>query len=406
MMLTKQTGPPWLFRLYAALFLVLPWSTDVALGSWHIRLPSEAITGLLGLILLGLVGKSRAWMRTAVYHKALVLSGMIWLIWLSVGTICSTMPLVSFKYSLVEFGHWWVFFAGLLLFPEWWRRLLPFFVWSMAGLVVFTLVHHYLYDFRADQSMLAPQPFFPDHTLYSAVLVMLLPILPLLFKKQVALGIGLFFLTGLVFAACRAAWISLFVCAFLLLPLAFRLQWKWLFLSAGLALLGGLMVKNRVQEQLSRDISSLERLNRYACALRMADDRPLTGFGPGTFQFQYLPFQHTDEMTRISITDPARDLRSDQFGRGGGAHSEYFQALAENGWPGLLFWLLLAGTTVFTGISRFLSSQNKENQWFALAVTCSLLSFLLHALFNNFLHDGRIALLFWGQVAWLACRET
>ncbi|MCC6280290.1 MAG: O-antigen ligase family protein, partial [Saprospiraceae bacterium] len=263
-----------------------------------------------------------------------------------------------------------------------------------------------LYDFRADQSMLAPQPFFPDHTLYSAVLVMLLPILPLLFKKQVALGIGLFFLTGLVFAACRAAWISLFVCAFLLLPLAFRLQWKWLFLSAGLALLGGLMVKNRVQEQLSRDISSLERLNRYACALRMADDRPLTGFGPGTFQFQYLPFQHTDEMTRISITDPARDLRSDQFGRGGGAHSEYFQALAENGWPGLLFWLLLAGTTVFTGISRFLSSQNKENQWFALAVTCSLLSFLLHALFNNFLHDGRIALLFWGQVAWLACRET
>jgi hypothetical protein len=37
-----------------------------------------------------------------------------------------------------------------------------------------------------------------------------------------------------------------------------------------------------------------------------------------------------------------------------------------------------------------------------LAVTMSLTTFFMHGLFNNFLHDGRVAALIWGQVALLA----
>ncbi len=405
MMQTKQAGTTWLFNLYAMLFFVLPWSPDVAFGSWQIRLPSEALTGLLGLSLIWHIWKSPPLLSCIPYRKVLFGSGIIWLSWLSVSMFCSTLSLVSFKYWLVETGHWWVFFVGFTLFPGWWRRLLPFFVCSMGCVVVYALAHHYKYDFRADQSMLAPMPFFPDHTLYSAILVMLLPILPFLFKKPVATGFAVLFLTGLVFAACRAAWASLLVGSLLLLPFVFHHKWKWMLLPVCLALLGIVLVRHKIEGQISRDVSSLERLNRYACALRMASDRPLTGFGPGTFQFQYLSFQHSEEMTRISITDPKKDIRPDQFGRGGGAHSEYFQALAENGWPGLVFWLLLAGATIFTGITSYLSRQNQKHQWIILAVTGSLLSFFLHAFFNNFLHDGRLAMLFWGQIAWLIDRE-
>jgi O-antigen ligase len=157
-------------------------------------------------------------------------------------------------------------------------------------------------------------------------------------------------------------------------------------------------LKPALDRKLEKDVSTLERLNRYSCAWRMAEQRPWTGFGPGTFQFQYLPFQRPEEMTRISISDPARDLHPDQLGRGGGAHSEYLQALAEGGWPALLWWLLLAGTSVFMGVKLYLSAQSKESQWFALAVTFSLLTFFIHAFFNNFLHDGRVAALVWGQV--------
>lgn len=406
MIQTKKTGPTQLFYLYAVLFVVLPWSPDVAFGDWHIRLPSEALTVLSGVALGWVVWRTPALLKAARYRQVLVWSGVIYLVWMSICMLCSSMPPVSVKYGLIELGQWWVFFAGLLLFPDWWRRLLPFFVCSMAGVVVFTLAHHYQYDFRADQSMLAPQPFFPDHTLYSAVLVMLLPILPFQFKRPVATGIAVLFLTGLVYAACRAAWVSLFLAIVLLSPFFFQQKWKWLLLPLGLALLGGFLGKDKLQTKIDRDVSSLERINRYACALRMAKERPVTGFGPGTFQFQYLPFQRAGEMTRISITDPAKDLRPDQFGRGGGAHSEYFQALAETGWPGLVLWMLLVGAAVFTGLSRAFSAQSKENQWLMLAVTCSLLSFFLHALFNNFLHDGRVAMLFWGQIAWLVNRES
>jgi len=405
MIQTKQIGTPWLFRLYAALFVALPWSMNIAFGSWHIRLPSEALTLFIGFSLFWFVWQQPFLLR-AIFHKQILLAaGIAWLVWLTLSMLCSTMPLVSFKYWIVDAGQWWVFFAGMFLIPDWWRRLLPFFICSMGGVVVYTLAHHYQYDFRADQSMLSPMPFFPDHTLYSAILVMFLPILPFFFKKPVAAGLAAIFVTGLVFAASRAAWLSLMAGLFLLIPLVFHNKWKWLVLPACLVIVAGALIQDRIKEKISNDVSSLERINRYSSALRMGNDRPLTGFGPGTFQFVYVPFQQADEMTRISITDLEKDIRPDQFGRGGGAHSEYFQALAENGWPGLFFWLLLVCAAIWKGAWLYLFGQKKEHQWFVLAVTGSLLTLFLHTMFNNFLHDGRIAMLFWGHIAWIARGE-
>jgi hypothetical protein len=52
-------------------------------------------------------------------------------------------------------------------------------------------------------------------------------------------------------------------------------------------------------------------------ASRMVAERPWFGFGPGTYVFQYSPFQKSDELTLISTF--AGDL--------GDAHSEYFSAM-------------------------------------------------------------------------------
>ena len=157
----------------------------------------------------------------------------------------------------------------------------------------------------------------------------------------------------------------------------------------------GLAFRAQIAARLNADVSSMERLNRYSCAFRMARDRPWAGFGPGTFQFQYLPYQRTEEMTRISITEPIIRRGPHNNGRGGGAHSEYFQALTETGWPGLLGWLLLAAGSLFAGIRLY----RRTGQLYWLALTLSLLSFFLHGLVNNFLHDARVAALVWGQMA-------
>ena len=131
----------------------------------------------------------------------------------------------------------------------------------------------------------------------------------------------------------------------------------------------------------------MERLNRWSCALRMQQDKPLFGFGPGTFPFQYLDYQRPEEITRISVREVAPDNLPHPQGRGGGAHSEYFRALTELGWPGLLLWLGLAGIGLWAGFKR--------SKWISLA----LLTFFAHGLVNDFMQDGRIAALVWGALA-------
>ncbi len=125
---------------------------------------------------------------------------------------------------------------------------------------------------------------------------------------------------------------------------------------------------------------------------------PLAGFGPGVFQFKFFAYQRPEEMTRISRTAPIEKRGPDNYGRGGGAHSEYLQALAELGWPGLAIWLLLAGGSAAAAAGRYRRTGSPEYLLLAMA----LLSFFLHGLVNNFLHDARIAALMWGGMACLA----
>jgi putative inorganic carbon (hco3(-)) transporter len=96
----------------------------------------------------------------------------------------------------------------------------------------------------------------------------------------------------------------------------------------------------RSSANISTDQSNLERINRWKCALRMFAEKPHLGWGPGTYQFQYAPFQKASERTAIS-TD---------FGDAGNAHSEYLGALSETGWPGALIFLSITLTAVITGI--------------------------------------------------------
>ncbi len=390
--------PTWLFRLYQLLFLLLPWSVEADFGAWKLTVPAEPLIALAG------IGLAVALVRRGKLPKpnALVWLAGSWLGWQLIAALFSSMPVVSWKYVLVEAGQWWVFFAGLLCFPVMWPRLLRLFGWSMLGVVVYTIGHHALYHFRADQALLAPMPFFPDHTLYSAVLVLLI--------FNPGTGYQKFFnaekffpmrpwayLIALILAASRAAWLSLILAGLFGLMLYFRKYWRLGVLAGVVALCAGLFFQKKIQPGWTPDVSTQERLNRYACALRMAADRPVTGFGPGTFQFQYLPYQHPEEMTRISLQAPVEKRGPDNYGRGGGAHSEYLQALAETGWPGLVLWLLLVCFSLWRGVRLYLRTD--EIGWLLLSL--ALLSFFLHGLVNNFLHDARVAALVWGGIAGL-----
>ncbi len=409
----KDTIPGFLEKGYILLFALLPWSVECSFGSWGLSLPSEPLILLLGLgLALVFVQRPSRFLKPGRSWFA------IWTAWMGVAAAFSTMNTVSWKYWLVEAGHIWVFAFGMLLWPAIWRRALPYFLLSMLGVAIYTIIHHSFYDFRVDQAMLAPMPFFPDHTMYAAVLAMLVfygqfeiegkgVVGRLLQQGAVKNGITAFFLGALLLSTCRSALLSVGFAGAVFA--AFYFQKRRRYFALGAVLLGLFFLQiagKKIFNESSADVSVLERLNRWDCAASMLAERPWKGFGPGTYQFQYLPFQQPEKKTRISVNEPLAGRSPDTYGRGGGAHSEYWQAGAELGWPGLMLWVALVLGSLWRGFGMAVQAQEKTARQLALLTTLGLLTFFIHALANNFLHDARIAALVWGGVAFLLGSDT
>jgi putative inorganic carbon (HCO3(-)) transporter len=357
------------------------------------HLPAEPLMALLSVGILFSVRKSDVALllqRSSIFPFLILgYTG-----WLAISALGSTMPFVSFKYVLVEATHVWVFGIGFWLWPSLWQRCLYWMGISMTGLSIYVLLHHATYHFRPDQANLAPMPFFPESNIWACLLVMLLFWWLSEAKKRRLLQWfqGMIWIVALFFSGSRGAWLSgwLALGAGAISWASFRAKWLlWGVWFAGLVT-GAWLLSTRTGY-----VSEQERINRWNCAWRMAEERPILGFGPGTYQFQYIPFQQPEQMTRISLTSPLMERTPSNYGRGGGAHSEFARALSETGLVGLVFWLALFGVGMARGFQAL--RQDREVGWGLLALG----SFLLHGLVNDFLHNGTVAALVLGTLVYL-----
>ena len=139
---------------------------------------------------------------------------------------------------------------------------------------------------------------------------------------------------------------------------------------------------------IQTNTSNLERMNRWLCSIRLFQERPVLGWGPGTYQHVYGPFQKPEEMTRISTYE----------GNMGNAHSEYLTYLSELGILGLIGFLGLIFTIFHTAISAYRRADSKQKIWL-LGLLSGLITFLFHSLVNSFLDQVKIAGLFYGFLA-------
>jgi O-antigen ligase len=132
---------------------------------------------------------------------------------------------------------------------------------------------------------------------------------------------------------------------------------------------------------ITTDPSNLERINRWKCAGRMVSERPVFGFGPGTYAFEYGRFQDPKNLTIISTN----------FGDGGNAHSEYLGPLAETGVIGLATVLLLIGIIFYKSITLYIAYDKKENEnkTLLLAMILSLVTYFIHGILNNYLDTDK-----------------
>jgi O-antigen ligase len=140
---------------------------------------------------------------------------------------------------------------------------------------------------------------------------------------------------------------------------------------------------------ITSDASNLERINRWSCAVRMFRDRPLLGYGPGTYMFKYAPYQLTKDRTIISTNSAD----------GGGAHSEYLGPMAESGLPGLLTFIMILGTLFYTAFRVFERVKEAKTKAWLTGALIGLISYCFHGLMNNFLDTDKASVPFWGFTA-------
>ena len=394
---------------------------ELSIGGIGISLPTEPIMVGLTVLFLFKLGLERSTIDKRVWEHPLTYIILLQIGWMLLCTITSSMPLVSIKFVIARV--WFVttmFFMVTRLFRN--EKNVHRFIWAyMLGLsvvVVYTLVRHWQNQFDQDSAHWVMTPFYKDHTGYGAILAFFLPysVNAIAFpgfsfaKRVMATVLFVVLATGLVFSYTRAAWVSLIGAFVFFLIMRFRIP-LWV-LIVGALVLGGIawsqqeqitiaMHRNTVESSndlgehvksisnISSDASNLERINRWNSALRMFLDRPLMGFGPGTYMFQYAPYQASADRTIISTN----------FGVQGNAHSEYLGPLAEQGLFGLLLMLALVLTSVAIAMRLYVRMPKGADRRLLLATFLGLVTYYLHGGLNNFLDTDKASVPFWAFTA-------
>jgi O-antigen ligase len=138
---------------------------------------------------------------------------------------------------------------------------------------------------------------------------------------------------------------------------------------------------------ISSDASNLERINRWNSALRMFEERPVFGWGPGTYTFQYAPFQAAEDRTIISTN----------FGLNGNAHSEYLGPLAEQGVLGMVLMVLLVVVTCYRALVLYPRMPAGEDKHLFTGAFLGLVTYYAHGVLNNYLDLDKASVPFWGM---------
>lgn len=82
----------------------------------------------------------------------------------------------------------------------------------------------------------------------------------------------------------------------------------------------------------------------------------------------------------------------------GNAHSEFFNALSEQGLIGGLIQLLLMGCGVFLGMKNYFILSEEKDRKLLLSALLGLITFYIHGLFNTFSDIAEMSLLIYGSL--------
>lgn len=409
-----------------AIIILAPISIPLYIEILSLKLsfPSEFLT-LLVIITSGItLIISEKFDKKIVFHPIAIILFLDVLLTI-ISASFSEMTLISFKRVLLKTSYIAIYF---FVFSHWnfkaKNRSILFFLYAIGLIypIYNTLVTHSRQDFSVASSFAMCQPYYSDHTIYGASIAFIIPFLFfwVIFKRKEKnkwfygiLALLILLISAEILSYSRASWISLIGVILFFILLRFKLKINHLIIGFSLASLilafnmqtiftsiqqkeTNIHTEGNISDHfgsvtnLQTDASNLERINRWVCAIRMFNEKPLTGFGPGTYQFEYGQFQSADYMTRISTYD----------GKKGNAHSEYLTYLSEYGFFAFLVFLVLVFYSIHIGLKcYYYFKDNIDKKILILGALCGLITFFIHGLFNTFIDNEKMAILVYGSLS-------
>lgn len=410
------------------LILLVVFLTPLAVNLQHLEgglglsLPTEPIIfGIMVLFILKQMHQNT--LSKEVIRHPITIAIIVNLTWIFVTSLTSELPIVSLKFLTSRL--WFVitfYFIATQLFSNYanlkrfiWLYILPFTI-----IIFYTLYNHYLLGFQEEPANYVMSPFYNDHTIYGAMLAMFFPALIFFTRnknyttsiKFAAFILLLIYTVALIFSYTRAAWLSLVVALLAYMVLLLRIKFSTIMILVAAVAVGFIVYqteivmnleKNRQDasqdfdkhiqsiSNISTDASNLERLNRWNAAFRLFRERPVFGWGPGTYSFVYAPFQHSKEKTIISTN----------MGDKGNAHSEYIGPLCEMGVLGALTFIAIIIYVLSTGFRLYYTIHNYELKRMVLVILLGFITYIVHGALNNFLDTDKASVPFWGFIAML-----
>lgn len=389
--------------------------------TFDMYLPTEPL--LFGILLLFLAKLiiERKFDKSIAYHP-IALAIYFNLIWIFITSMTSTMPVVSFKFFLSRLWYIVAFFFITTQFLKdyknikrfLWLYIIPFII-----VIAYSIIRHSEHGLLDQQAAhWVMNPFYKDHTSYGSILAMFFPVLlGLYFRSEYSRNLKFFifliillFLFAIVLSYTRATWLSLAGALVVWIVILLRIKLRTILVLSTLAIVLFLIFQNSIimhlesnkqdsstnlkehiqsMSNISSDASNLERINRWKSAIRMFRKKPVLGWGPGTYMFQYAPFQFSYEKTIISTN----------AGNMGNAHSEYIGPLAESGVLGTVTFLLIIISIINTALRVYHRAEDKEIKMLVMVCLLGLVTYFLHGFLNNFLDTDKASVPFWGFTA-------
>lgn len=415
-----------IFKLDTLLYLmafVTPFSIPFqnAKVSLSLSVPTEIIMISASLLFLTrLIYDIRYESRILKHPITLAIFG--YLLWMLITCITSKLPVVSFKYLASTL--WFIissFFLIILLLRKNYSAAVKYMSCYLAGLaivIIIVTIKYAMWGFPTHGMHWVMSPFYNDHTAYGAAIAFMLPFsISFFFLKENTQKMRIFYLVttlillmALYLSYCRAAWLSVIVAIGVWVAIRMRIKFSWILIMGTFLFTvffyfaddilykmgkntqdssGNFVEHVKSISNIKTDASNVERLNRWDAGFRMIKERPVVGWGPGTYQFEYAPYQRAKYKTIITTN----------FGDVGNAHSEYIRPCVESGFIGLLSVLILLAVVLYYGIVTHIRLKNHSVKLLTLAATLALVSYYVHGVLNNFLDTDKLALPYWGAIA-------